>query len=43
MKLLWYVLTLIFGVIGLVAVFRIFEILILVQASCRRRSFSLHS
>jgi hypothetical protein len=29
MKLLWYVLTLVFGVIGLVAVFRVFEVLIL--------------
>ena len=29
MKLLWYGLTLLFGVIGLVAVVRIFEILIL--------------
>jgi hypothetical protein len=29
MTLLWYVLTLVFGVIGLVAVVRIFEILIL--------------
>jgi hypothetical protein len=29
MKLLWYVLTLVFGVIGLLAVVRIFEILIL--------------
>ena len=29
MKLLWYVLTLIFGVIGLVAVFRVFEVMVL--------------
>ena len=29
MKLLWYVLTLIFAVIGLVAVFRVFEVMVL--------------